>query len=76
MITVQGKLGTHAILRQDTSTLLWLNDSAADAFLIHYLAVVRTNDALWASIPSSFRYLSPEQSNGGTATFVPQYCDY
>ena len=76
MITIERELGTHAILRRDTSTLLWLNDPAADAFLVHYLAVVRTNDALWAAIPSSFRYFSPKQSNGGTATFVSQYRDY
>ena len=73
MITIERELGTYAILRRDTSTLLWLNDPAADAFLVHYLAVVRTNDALRASIPPSFRYLSLKHSNSEIATFVGQY---
>ena len=75
MITIERKLGTNAVLRQDTSRLLWLNNPAADAFLVHYLAVVRTNNVLRAAIPPNFRYLSSKQSNGETATFVPQYRD-
>ena len=51
MITIERKLGTNAVLRQDTSRLLWLNNPAADAFLVHYLTVVCTDDALRASIP-------------------------
>jgi hypothetical protein len=51
MITIERELDTHAILCQDTSRLLWLKYPAADAFLVHYLTVVCTDDALRASIP-------------------------